>query len=399
LGAERQSAHTEGVHPVATAHPLFEPAFANPGTATGSLVRAVSEITEKENPSDIFAWVGAPLCYKREGQTKYGSFVVGRVELQEVVAQRQLNAEDSRLGREELMAEPLSNRDFVLVAKGRRYRCSLFLADNGWRLNLRPIATVIPTPENLLIPESALKHFRALLASNNLQGGGLVLVGGGTGHGKTTTAISLLQHMVVPTNKHLITLEDPIEYPMQGKLPAAGQAAPFISQRELGRDFLSFKDVMRSTLRQGADVLFVGEIRDAVTAQLALDAASTGHLALATVHGGDPIECLNRMANLLKIEQSEQATFEALSLSLQLLVFQQLRPHVGGRKRVPIHQVLVTNTGVRNALNSCNFNALKHEMATGGNRGQVSYKQSVRALVDSGDLSYADYAHVLNSTI
>lgn len=171
---------------------------------------------------------------------------------------------------------------------------------------------------------------------------GIVLVTGETGSGKSTTLACLLDKINHTQNKHIITLEDPIEYIYKPELC-------IINQREVGSDTKSFQNALNSLLRADPDVILVGEMRNLATIEAALMAAETGHLVFATLHTNSASDTIDRIVDIFPPEQQPQIRIQ-LSMSLQAVLCQQLLPHQSGHGRVLATEVMLVTPAIRNLI-------------------------------------------------
>ena len=170
---------------------------------------------------------------------------------------------------------------------------------------------------------------------------GLILVTGATGTGKTTSLAALIDNINQMHRKHIVTLEDPIEYVHDHKLAT-------VNQRELGLDFDTFASGLRAALRQAPKVILVGEIRDRETIGIALEAAETGHLVLGTLHTSDTGQTINRIIGMFELAE-ERLIRSRLAESLKYVVSQRLLPRLGGG-RVPAFEILKSNLRVKEVI-------------------------------------------------
>lgn len=200
------------------------------------------------------------------------------------------------------------------IPGGHRLRVNLYHTLGRLAAVLRPIRNDIPPLAQLGLPAELLESWMSRRY-------GLILVTGPTGSGKSTTVASCLDWINQHLARHIVTLEDPIEYLFQNNLS-------FFSQREIRQDSATFSTALRAALRQSPDVLFLGEIRDAETAITALHAAETGHLVISTLHSSSVVETLDRFAHLIRSESS--GALNLLASQLVGIISQQLLPRLGG---------------------------------------------------------------------
>lgn len=265
-----------------------------------------------------------------------------------------------------------------------RCRVNCFESLTGGALVLRLISLDVPSIDGLGLPE-VLKYL-------STQSQGLILVTGPTGSGKSTTLAAMLRHMNETTSRHIVTIEDPIEY------VHASQKC-LISQREVGLHTLEFQNGLRAVLREDPDVILIGEMRDRVTVDTALKAAQTGHLVLGTLHTRSAINTLNRLLNIYNPD--EQTTMRIqITESLVSIIAQMLIPTTDGR-RTAAHEILVNTAAMQDFLVKGNDAEAFQLMETGANDGmqimnqvlcdlvllgKISPDEAVKASADPGDL-------------
>jgi twitching motility protein PilT len=234
---------------------------------------------------------------------------------------------------------------------------------------MRVIPPRVPRLEDLGVPAAC----RALAAKDR----GLVLCVGAAGNGKSTTLAAMIDFMNHTTHRHVVTIEDPIEYLHEDDLCS-------ISQREIGADTASFASALRAALRQDPDVIQVGEIRDAETMEIALKAAETGHLVLSTLHTPDVARTMNRVIALSQGNPDDLR--ERLADSLQGVIAQRLLPRADGQGVALAAEVLVGTGSVRESIKRPIGNPpLKELMESGAEMyGMQTFEMAVRQLVREG---------------
>ena len=251
----------------------------------------------------------------------------------------------------------------VLNQKGNFVRCRMnaFHDRNGYSIALRLIPEGIPKMTDLRLPLSV----RQLTQKEH----GLVIVCGPTGSGKTTTLASMLECINESQDKHIITIEDPVEYLFQMK-------TALISQREVQTDCESFASGPRSALRQDPDVILVGEMRDAETISTAIAAAETGHLVFTTLHTASTTDAIDRILRYFPAEAQRHMQSE-LAACFQGVIAQKLLPRAGGG-RVAAFEVLLHTDATENLIRQGQFFQLKDYMTQ--NHGMIRMDDSVRGL-------------------
>jgi twitching motility protein PilT len=202
---------------------------------------------------------------------------------------------------------------------------------------------------------------------------GFVLCTGPAGSGKTTTLASMVDYINRTQAKRIITIEDPIEYMHESKMST-------ISQREVGRDTLAFRNALRSAMRQDPNVLLVGEMRDLETMSLALTAAETGQLVFATMHTLSASEAINRVVDAFPHEQQEQIRVQLMG-TLDAVLTQQLVPRADGDGRVAAVEILIGTPAVRNLIREGKVAQLESSIQTGASQGMQMLEKHLAALV------------------
>lgn len=244
-------------------------------------------------------------------------------------------------------------------------RVNIHQQSNGLGLAIRLIPSKIPTPEELRFED-------ALLEIADMESG-FVVISGPTGSGKSTTMAAIIQAINQRYARHIVTLEDPIEYRFQND-------KSLIEQRQLGINFPSFQFGLRHVLRQDPDVIVVGEMRDPETISLALTAAETGHLVISTLHAPNAAEVVERIVNVFE-GASQQQVLVQLSATLKIVVAQQLLPAKGGGV-VAAREILLSSMAVQNAIRTNNLPTIRSAIQTGKKQGMISMAQSMKKLKD-----------------
>jgi twitching motility protein PilT len=242
-----------------------------------------------------------------------------------------------------------------------RFRVNLFYELNKIGLVLRIIPLKIPSLDSLDLP-SSLKQFTTLHR-------GLVLVTGPTGSGKSTTLAAMLDMINEQTHRHIVTLEDPIEFVHQDKNSV-------ITQRQIGMDTDSFLTGIKQSLRQDPDVILIGEMRDRETILAAIQAAETGHLVFSTLHTADTVQTINRIINAFQPHERDPIRIQLASV-LQGSVSQRLVPKAEGRGRLAVNEVLVVTSTVRDYILKNEMDEIYHVLNNGGFEGMASLNHSL----------------------
>lgn len=309
----------------------------------------IKELSGSEGISDFYLTPGEPLSYKKNGQLIYDSTTFEMA----VPAHIEPGCDDS-----------------AMDLHGRRFRVSQMLTQGKLRWVLRLLPSEIPEPTAIKVPKSAMKAF--LEAKN-----GLFLICGATGSGKSTTIASMVLHRAKRRREHVISFEDPIEFVYPDGLPT------LVSQREMGTDEIDFSKALRAALRQAPDVIVIGEIRDGETAEIALQAAETGHVVVATLHTSTASQTVQRFLKLIPSERLDSSQ-ETLADCLRLVMCQRLLLDDRKAKRFPIHEVLLQNDGCVNIIRRGDFKKLDQELETGWKRGMFNFEKSISLRRDEG---------------
>ena len=267
----------------------------------------------------------------------------------------------------------------VSVPELGRFRVNVFAQQRGWSSVWRAIPSSIPALADIGAPASLTQWVQ--------QPHGLLLVTGATGSGKSTTLAALLHHINCTQALHILTLEDPIEFEHQS-------SRSLVQQRAVPGHSQSFDTALRAALRQDPDVIMVGELRDLATIRLALSAAETGHLVLATLHTRSATQAVERLVDVFPAEEKALVRSQ-LSLSLLAVVTQSLCLHKDGQRRVAAHEVLYATPAVRNLIRESKTAQLPNTLQTGAQFGMQTMAQSLEKLVKSGLISAEEAARHL----
>jgi len=328
-------------------------------------IEEIVALSVKHNAGDLHLCSGHSPFWRCDGRL---TAIDGEPEVQnawlESVAQQWLTASQQQ----ELAQQ--GQVDFALtMAGGVRLRGNLFRQRHGLSLALRLIARHCPGMDALHLPEVT----RALLHHKE----GLILITGATGSGKSTTLAALIGEINQQQQRHILTLEDPVEY-----LHSSAQS--LIQQREKGLHFNDFGSGLRAALREDPDVILLGELRDAETIQLALTAAETGHLVLATLHTRGAAQAVERLVDVFPGNEKNLVRSQ-LAGSLQAVIAQRLVQAKTGR--VALFEVLVNSPAVANLIREGKTHQLPALLQTGSQLGMQTFEQSLAERQRLGVLS------------
>jgi len=313
-----------------------------------------------QQATDIHICAGAPILFRIGGKLV-------------PITKEILTAEQSREMSLELLTdeqrvqfEKNLDYDLMLADKNGRYRINIGYFNGAVGSTIRILPTRPRTIEELLLPDVVrdLTHRRK----------GLVLITGSTSQGKTTTMAAMIDEINSTSEKHIVTIEDPIEYVHTNKMG-------IVRQREVGRDTQSFYSGLRAALRQDPDVIAIGEMRDYETIKIALAAAETGVLVLSTLHVISIDKIIERLLSYAPATDEGQLRF-LLAESLQGMIHQELIPTLNGEQRVAC-EVLVVTGAAKNIIRRKGGFFLRSVIETGKKHGMITMTDSVNGLVES----------------
>ena len=265
--------------------------------------------------------------------------------------------------------------DFSTELEGKgRFRVNFFQQLNGISAVFRTISSAIMSAEELGIPP-ILNQLAELDR-------GLVLMTGPTGSGKSTTLAAMIDHINEVQDRHIITVEDPVEYFHSSK-------NSLINQRELGHSTHSFANALKSALREDPDVILVGEMRDLETIQLALTAAETGHLVFSTLHTSSAVKTIDRIIDVFPTD-SKSYIRSMLSESLVAVVAQKLLKKTTGDGRVPACEIMIANTAIKNLIREDKIYQIPSLVQAGSKEGMQTLDQDLQRLLDQGLITRDD---------
>lgn len=308
--------------------------------------------------TDIHICAGAPILFRVGGKLVPISKAKLTVEQSQEIS-LELLTEDQKIRFEKNL-----DFDLMLADRGGRYRINIGYFDGHVGATIRILPTIPRTIKELSLPDIVGKLARRTK--------GLVLITGSTSQGKTTTMASMIDEINTTCKKHIVTIEDPIEYVHTNK-------AGIVRQREVGRDTQTFYTGLRAALRQDPDVIAIGEMRDYETIKIALTAAETGVLVLSTLHVISIDKIMERLLSYAPATDESQLRF-LLAESLQGMIHQELIPTVNGEQRVAC-EVLVVTSAARNIIRRRGGFFLRSIIETGKKYGMITMVESVNALL------------------
>jgi len=255
-----------------------------------------------------------------------------------------------------------------------RFRVNIYLQRGTWGSAIRVIPSRPLSLDELRMP--------AILKDLAMKPRGLILVTGPTGSGKSTTLAAMINHINENRRCHIVTVEDPIEFLHKDKNSV-------ICQRELGSDTHSFTMALRHVLRQDPDVILIGEMRDLETTSIAITAAETGHLVLATLHTNSAATTVDRVIDIFPPHQQQQIRMQ-LSVTLEGILCQTLVPKAKGGGRVMAMELMPVTPAVRNIIREGKSHQIPNIIQAGSQFGMQSLDTALRNLYQQGLITYED---------
>lgn len=322
-------------------------------------IEEIVSLSVKHNASDLHLCPRQPMRWRRQGK------------LEVCPESAPLPAElidkwFTQAQKEQLDAQ--GQVDFSLTMNsGVRLRGQAFCQQQGYALALRLLPTQCPTLASLGMPAAVLP----LLQYTD----GLILLSGATGSGKSTSLAAMVSQLNQQREGHILLLEEPIEY-----LHQSGRS--LIQQREAGRDCDSLASGLKAALRQDPDIIVLGELRGSDAVRLALTAAETGHLVLATLHAGDTVQTIERIVNIFSPAEKEWVRCQLAGSLRGVLAQQLLATQAGGR--VALYELLLNTSAVSHIIREGKTWQLPGILQTGQRRGMQSFEQSRALLLKAG---------------
>jgi twitching motility protein PilT len=328
----------------------------------------VRELWERGG-TDIHIAAGAPPMFRIDGDLHPvpGHAPLQAEEIEQLVTTMLTNELEAEFQAKQAIDFSFSWQDVT------RFRGNIFRQRGSVSVALRAIPFQIPTMEDLLLPP--------VLSSFCSQRQGLVLMTGPTGAGKSTTQAAMIGHINRTQRRHILTLEDPIEY-------VHSHQQSIVSQREIGGDVPSFATGLRSALREDPDVVLVGEMRDPESIATTLSVAETGHLVFATLHTNDTSSALDRIVDVFPAERQDQIRVQ-LASSLTGVVAQRLIPRTDGGM-IAAFEILLATNAVRSLIREGKSHQIRNVIGQSVREGMQTLEQSLSVLVAHGLISYED---------
>lgn len=331
-------------------------------------IREVLEAAVNMDASDIYIVAGGPIGIKVDGNIRqYNDERLSADDTRRLIGELYKFFEHGNI--ERVLND--GDDDFSISVKDLgRFRCNTYKQRGSLACVLRIVRFDLPNFKDLLIPEKVME-FADLKK-------GLVLVTGPAGSGKSTTLASIIDKINDSYSKHIVTIEDPIEYIHRHK-------KSIVSQREIKLDTDNYDKALRAALRQSPDVVLLGEMRDFETIQTAITAAETGQLVLSTLHTVGAAKTIDRIIDVFPASSQQQVRIQ-LSMVLQAVVSQQLIPSVNG-DLVPAFEIMICNSAIRNMIRESKVHMIDNMIYSGIKEGMITMDSSILNLYKEGKIS------------
>ena len=327
----------------------------------------------EKNGSDLFFTVNSPVKIKIEGQVTSVGKTVLTGDLSKSAAYGIMNDYYKNIFEEKMEV------DFAisLPDKSARFRVNVFRQRGEISMVLRLIPSAIPTVEKLGLPDilnELIMHKR-----------GLLLMVGATGSGKSTTLAAMINHRNEMMAGHILTIEDPVEF-------SHPNIKSIVNQREVGVDTLTYRNALKSAMREAPDVILIGEIRDRETMEAAMELSNTGHLAISTLHANNANQAMERVINLFPQDLHKQL-FMDLSLNIRAVISQRLVTAVNAKRCAAI-EIMINTPHIQDLILKGDLDEIKIAMSESGQRGMQTFDTALFNLYKEGRI---DLEEALNN--
>lgn len=315
--------------------------------------------------SDVHVKIGGPIIFRIHGDLVAVEAPIPTEEWMNRVVEEIVPPH----AKKKLDAEREADFSYFIPGTGR-FRTNVFQQRGQFCMAMRYVKTQVPAFEEL----GLLEVIRDISRSPR----GIVLVSGSTGSGKSTTLAAMIEYINANFKRHIITLEDPIEFVFEDNQSV-------VEQREIGLDTLTFQAGLKHILRQDPDIIMIGELRDVTSISAAMSSADTGHLVLATLHTTNAPQAIGRILDFFPADDRDQARRQ-LASTLQAVVCQRLVSTVSGGV-TPAIEVMINTPTVRKLIEESRFEKLGAAIETGTDEGMINFNQHLYALVQEGKIT------------
>lgn len=332
-----------------------------------NLIMNFLDINRGIDYSDVHVRENEPIYIRIKGNLEKSKYIVDFEDISIFM---------KNIGYESILKNIRSNSDvdFVFSHNNQRFRTNIFMSQNSIGIVMRKIVKDIRSFEELGLPN----QLKRLCYINS----GLIVITGPTGSGKSSTLAAMIEYININMKKHIITVEDPIEYVFTNK-------KSLITQREIGIDSESFFTALKSSLRQDPDVIVIGEIRDRESLQIALRASETGHLCICTLHTLGAGATIERMLDLYDGEEKNIVRGQ-ISMVLRAIISQQL---VKCDRITPVIELLLMDKSSKSIIKEGKINQLQNHIFTNQSKGMISMDNSLIDMYNTKKLGYEDLMH------
>ncbi|MGB4984258.1 MAG: PilT/PilU family type 4a pilus ATPase [Erysipelotrichaceae bacterium] len=320
--------------------------------------------------SDIFIVAGRPISYRIDNEIIAIDDTKILPDESKQLVQQLFEMSNSRS--QKVMDESGSDDFSFAINSLSRFRVSAYFQRGSYAAVVRIIQFELPNPKNIGISDNVLK----LAYEHN----GLVLIVGPAGNGKSTTMACIIDKINSELNKHIITIEDPLEYLHKHK-------KSIVSQREINTDVIDYLAALKSSLRQSPNVILLGEMRDYETIDVALTAAETGHLVFSSLHTMGASNTISRIIGVFPSSDKQQVAFQ-LALSLRAVVSQQLVPAIDG-KLIPVFEIMMVTPAIRNLIRENKIHQIDNIISSSISEDMVSMEYALIKLYKEGKITKA----------
>ena len=328
----------------------------------------VLKIAVENNASDILVKENSPVFYRIDGTLVGCDFTASRELIDAFIEKITTTKQQETL---ELIGDlDLSHREDNVG----RFRVNIHRQRGLLGITFRWVKDKVLNFQELGLPSTLMNIAQAKR--------GIIIITGTTGSGKSTTMAAILQYVNTYRQEHVITIEDPIEFEFQDNQSV-------FEQREVGLDTDSFAGALKHAMRQDPDIIMVGEMRDRISFEAALQAADTGHLVITTLHASNAAQTITRILDMF--EKNEQdAIREALAANLCAVISQRLAPLAGGTGRAPVNEIMINTPIVNKLIQEDRLEKLSAAIQGGQGDGMMNFNQCLLELVNSGRVTRED---------